>query len=209
MPDFTRFLTLSEVLLVIDDLHRRARRSRNSQLNLVVFRFACCCGLRRSEIAGLRFSDLVLSGARPSVRVRKDNTKGREGKCRARKAPLWWDAGTLEDIREWVAFRKWIGAKPADTVLCGVCEKNLGKPLTGPMVAKHWKTAIRCLGAERVRQVSVHAGRHSFASLAFDAGRSAVEVQEALGHTSINTTSVYLHACPRDVPDLFTRESAA
>ena len=77
MADPTRFLTLNEVLRIIEDLKRRKIRSRSSFLNLIVFRLSCCCGLRRKEIAGLRFSDLVLSGARPCVIIRKDNTKGR------------------------------------------------------------------------------------------------------------------------------------
>jgi len=201
--DSTRFLTLDEVLRIITDLKRRKKRSRSSHLNLVLFRFAACCGLRRSEIAGLTFLDLVLAGARPCVVVRKENTKGMPGKRRARKSPLWWDAGTLEDIKEWVEVRMMMGAKPDDPVLCGLSTVNLGKPLDGKLLARRWKTAIRCLGPERVKQLSVHCGRHSFASLSLEAGRSILEVKDALGHASITTTSVYLHAVSRDVPDVF------
>ena len=203
MPDPTRFMTLEETLEVIADLKRRKKRSVNSRMNLIVFRLACCCGLRRSEMAGLRLSDLVLSGARPCILIRKENTKGRWESRRPRKVPLWWDSGTLEDLREWVEFRKTMNVTANDPVLCGVEEINYGKPLTGLLLAKRWKTAIRCLGAERVHQLSIHCGRHSYASLAFSAGRTLVEVKEALGHSSIKTTSVYLHAAPRDVPDIF------
>ena len=204
MADPTRFLTKDEVLSILKDLKRRKKRSRSSHLNLIVFRLSCCCGLRRAEIAGLKFTDLVLAGARPCVIVHKDNTKGRPDKRRSRKVPLWWDAGTLADIKEWVAFRKTMGATAGDPVVCGVSKVNYGKPLTGLLLASRWKTAIRCLGQERVRQLSVHCGRHSFCSLSKAAGHSSIEIRDAVGHTSEATTNIYLHAVESEnVPDVF------
>ena len=204
MADPTRFLTKDEVLRILKDLKRRKKRSRSSHLNLIVFRLSACCGLRRGEIAGLKFADLVLAGARPCVIVRKDNTKGRLEKRRSRKVPLWWDAGTLEDLEEWVAFRKEMGSTVNDPVVCGVSKMNYGKPLTGLLLASRWKTAIRCLGPERVRQLSVHCGRHSFCSLSKAAGHSSIEIRDAVGHTSEATTNLYLHAVESEnVPDVF------
>ncbi|MCX7429251.1 MAG: site-specific integrase, partial [Planctomycetia bacterium] len=179
-------------------------RSPSMHLNLLVFRFSCCCGLRRAEIAGLRFTDLVLSGARPCILVRKDNTKGKDGHRRARKVPLWWDSQTLADIRGWVEFRKKMGATANDRVVCGVSTVNYGKPLTGLLLATRWKTAIRCLGPERVRQLSIHCGRHSFCSLSKSAGHSSIEIRDAVGHTSEATTNLYLHAVEAEnIPDVF------
>ena len=204
MADPTRFLTKDEVLSILKDLKRRKKRSRSSHLNLIVFRLSCCCGLRRAEIAGLKFTDLVLAGARPCVIVRKGNTKGRPDKRRSRKVPLWWDANTLEDIQEWVAFRKEMGATMNDPVVSGVSTVNRGKPLTDLLLASRWKTAIRCLGPERVRQLSIHCGRHSFCSLSKAAGHSSIEIRDAVGHTSEATTNIYLHAVESEnVPDVF------
>jgi len=53
MPHCTKFMMLDEVLAALKDLRRRAKRGPSNKLNLTVFRLACCCGLRRSEIAGL------------------------------------------------------------------------------------------------------------------------------------------------------------
>ena len=156
----------------------------------------------------MRFTDLVLSGARPCILVRKDNTKGRLDKRRARKVPLWWDAGTLEDILGWVEFRKKMGAKANDPVVCGVSTVNYGKPLTGLLLATRWKTAIRCLGPERVHQLSIHCGRHSFCSLSKAAGHSSIEIRDAVGHTSEATTNLYLHAVEAEnIPDVFAVQS--
>jgi integrase len=204
MADPTRFLTKDEVLRILKDLKRRKKRSRSSHLNLIIFRLSCCCGLRRAEIAGLKFTDLVLAGPRPCIIIRKNNTKGQKDKRRARKAPLWWDAGTLEDLKAWVAFRKEMGAGPSDPVVCGVSKVNRGKALTGDQIAKRWKTAIRCLGPERVGQLSVHCGRHSFCSLSKAAGHSSIEIRDAVGHRSEATTNIYLHAVEsEDIPDVF------
>jgi integrase len=154
-----------------------------------------------------RVTDLVLSGARPCILVRKDNTKGRDGHRRARKVPLWWDSQTLADIRDWVEFRKKMGATANDRVVCGVSTVNYGKPLTGLLIARRWKTAIRCLGPERVRQLSVHTGRHSFCSLSKAAGHSSVEIRDAVGHTSEATTNLYLHTVEAEnIPDVFAAQ---
>ncbi len=203
MADPTRFLTLDEVLRVIKDLKRRKKRSVLSFSNLIVFRLAACCGLRRGEIAGLKCTDLVLAGVRPCILIRKENTKHQNGKSRSRKIPLWWDAGTCQDLQAWIGYREEMQAMASDPVICGVSKVNRGQPLTGGLLARRWKTAIRSLGPARVHQLSIHTGRHSFASLSFEAGHSLVEVKEALGHASVSTTSLYLHAVSRDVPDVF------
>ena len=81
MLDCTRILTRAEVVKVLDDLARRARRSRNSRLNRVIFRLATCCGLRASEIAGLRLSDVRVGVDRPYVNVPKTVAKGGDAKA--------------------------------------------------------------------------------------------------------------------------------
>jgi integrase len=63
-------------------------------MDRTIFRLACCCGLRVSEIAQLRLGDVQLDSLRPHIRIRAAIAK-----CgRARRVPLWWDAGTLSDI---------------------------------------------------------------------------------------------------------------
>ena len=67
----TKILTRRELACVLEDLHSRAERSQSARLNLIIFRLACCCGLRVSEIAGLkrdmRAADHAARGARGLV----------------------------------------------------------------------------------------------------------------------------------------------
>jgi integrase len=92
--DATSILTRSELAAVLTDLTAKAPRSANAMRNLVIFRLACCCGLRVSEIAALQLDDVVLDTPRPHLSLRAATTKGK----RARRVPLWWDSGTLADV---------------------------------------------------------------------------------------------------------------
>lgn len=199
-----RFLRTREVRLVLRDLHKRKKRSSGVWTNLIIFRLATGCGLRCREICGLRIKDLVLKGAAPTLRVRKEYGKGKK----ARRVSLDWDRGTLEDIREWVKFRVEVqGAQPSDRV---VVVQRCGKltPLRENKVASRWKTAIKCLGPERVSQLSIHTGRHTFSSHATARGWTSGDVRDALGHASISTTNRYVHGQvdTPEMPDLYPME---
>jgi integrase/recombinase XerD len=201
--DSTQILTRDEISAVLQDLHRRAYRSYNSLQNLIIFRLSCCCGLRCMEICGLDVSDVITAGARPCIRIRKDNTKGRDGKRRVRIVPLWWDAWTLEDLDIWKQKRieEW-GSGTTIPFISGLH----GLRLTESSVARRWRTAIKSLGPERLKQISIHSGRHSFVSHALMIGRSLAEVRDAAGHANVSTTSIYLHVLERTgIADMFPK----
>ena len=63
-----------------------------------------------------------------------------------------------------------------------------GKPFVTIFIS--WNTA-RCEAG--LPELRLHDLRHSFASFLVNAGRSLYEVQELLGHASIQTTSRYAH----------------
>ena len=79
-------------------------------MNLAIFRRATCCGLRASEICGLKMSHVRVGVDRPYIYVPKEITKGRFGKRRARRIPLWWDQATLVDLSAWRLERQTQGA---------------------------------------------------------------------------------------------------
>ena len=205
----SKILLCEEIQTVLADLHKRSQRSINAWVNLTVFRLACCCGLRASEICGLRMDDLVLEGSRPLIQIRKDNTKQHGGQHLSREVPLWWDAGTLADLRDWGTLRLEQGAGSSDPFVCsqsrGKVYPTAGKPLNRILAGRRWKTAIGVLGAARQRQLSIHKGRHSFCSHAMAAGRSVLEVQRAAGHSDAGMTlNTYGHLIDSgNVRDIF------
>lgn len=194
--DFTRVLSRAEIATVVREL-RRKRRSVNTRQNHVIFRLASFCGLRVGEITRIRLSDVRLSGDRPHIRVPAGISKSRRGKERkqvGRKVPLWWDAGTMGELAEWKMFRMSQGAGDADGFVCSQSSGTQGNPLSVRNAQHRFKTVLGILGAERQSELSIHCGRHSFASHALAGGRTLPEVRDALGHHSISVTSVYLHA---------------
>jgi integrase len=195
--DYTSILSREEIAQVLKDLRRRMMRecrtirSKSAQINLVIFRLACCCGLRRKEIRGLDLKDVLVDSAKPCIRVRKAITKGREGQKRARIVPLWWDAGTLADLKQ---YKSTLVGQPDDPFVQGT---RAGRLSLGAINLR-WVSAIKCLGPERVKQLSIHKGRHSFCSHYLYVGRSLTEVAAAAGHRSISTTGLYAHLIERE-----------
>ena len=110
--DQTRILTRRELAVVL----AAPAKSQNGQRNRIIVRLACCCGLRVSEIGKLAVGDVLLEGARPHLRLQKGNTKGKKG----RRVPLWWDAGTLVDLKAWKVVRAEQGAKEREPFVCSV-----------------------------------------------------------------------------------------
>src|SRR5271169_3045740 len=114
--DATKILTRRELAAVLIDLKRKAPRSKNTRLNLALFRLACCCGLRASEIAKLQVGDVRTELARPHIRIRNGASKG----GRPRMVPLWWDARTLEDLAAWKIDRVRSGAEHNEPFLASL-----------------------------------------------------------------------------------------
>lgn len=94
--------------------------------------------------------------------------------------------------REWPWFWLWPAASestdPRTRIIRRhhVHEDTLGKAL---------KAAARRIGL--TKRISAHTLRHSFATNLLAGGASITQVQELLGHNSVETTQVYLHCIPQ------------
>jgi integrase len=192
--DMTKVLTRREIHAVLADLRSRATKSKNAQLNLVIFRLATCCGLRASEIAQLQAADIRTEMPRPHIRIRVGASKG--GK--SRRVPLWWDRGTLDDLEAWRAHRAVQGAIGDDPFVASWQAGRENEPLSRFTLRKRFRTACRALGVERLLSLTIHHGRHTFISHALAGGRTLAEVRDAAGHSNVSVTSGYLHVAVED-----------
>ena len=191
----TKILVRREMAAVLADLKRKAARSPNTRLNLIIFRLAACCGLRVSEIAALRISDVRVDVARPHLAIQSGAAKG----GRARAVPLWWDAGTLEDVEQWKAERlAKCASSEHDFFVGSLRPERIGTQLSRHTLRKRFRTACKVLGAARLETLTIHHGRHTFLSHALAGGRTLAEVRDAAGHANISVTSGYLHAAVDD-----------
>jgi integrase/recombinase XerD len=175
-----RILTEEEVHLIIT-LEPDPR-------NRILLRLLYVCGIRVTEVAILKWSDL---------RERQDGGQitvfGKGGKTRAILVP----AGLWADL---LAMRN--GARNTDPVFRS--EK------TGRHLTKHalWGIVKRAGVRAGVNNgISPHWLRHSHASHALDNGAPIHLVQATMGHASVSTTSRYLHARPNESSSRFVQDS--
>ncbi len=132
------------------------------------------CGLRVSELVGLRLSDLFFDDGFVRITGKGD---------RQRLVPL---SGTARQrIQKYLSVRD--SAVTTDTLFLNV----RGRGLTRVMVFLVLKEAVAAAGIDKT--VSPHTLRHSFATHLLEGGASIRQVQELLGHESILTTEIYTH----------------
>lgn len=148
-----------------------------------------------SELTRLTLDNVRVATDSPKIRVPKAIAKGKK----ARTVPVI-DSGTLDDLRAWKALREAQGASGSDLMLFS---RN-GTGLDRFNARKRYKACCRVLGRERVAEITIHHGRHSFISHALHAGRSVVEIQRAAGHSSLGVTTQYAHLVSESsVADIF------
>src|SRR3954470_21453526 len=145
--DPVRILTKRDLYAVLCELVRKGATSCNARLNRTILRLACCCGLRVSEIANLRLSDVHVEGGRPHLVVRPEGAKG----GRRRRVPLWWDQGTLDDLASWKKERQAHGAKDDDHFVCCLRPGRFGEGLIRHTIRERFRTACKALGLERLK----------------------------------------------------------
>jgi integrase/recombinase XerC len=135
------------------------------------------CGLRISELCGLRVEDLDWSGQ--VVRVRG---KGRQ----ERLAPV--GAPALEAIR---AYWHRLGTAPGFGAPVFLASPSGAAPVLPRTVQLRLKQHLAAAGLDP--SLTPHKLRHSFATHLLDAGADLRSVQELLGHAHLATTQVYTH----------------
>ena len=150
----------------------------------------------------MQLDDVRLESSRPHLRLRVGTTKG--GK--ARRVPLWWDAGTLADLAAWKTERLDCRATGSDPFVVSTRAGRGRLLLSRHNLRRRFRTACKALGLERLRMLTIHHGRHTFISHALAGGRSLAEVRDAAGHSNVSVTSCYLHIAvdeDADVGNLF------
>lgn len=138
-------------------------------------------GLRVSELIGLRCQDVAL-GTGAHVRCLG---KGRRERC----TPLRKDAVA--------ALRRWLGERngqPAEVVFPNARGKPLSRDGVEYLLAKHLITARRTCASLRSKRVSPHVLRHSLAMDLLQHGVDRSVIALWLGHQTMDTVQVYLHA---------------
>ena len=165
-------LSGAEVELLMRCCSRRAPTGvRNRALIATLWR----CGLRLGEALALAPKDFDPDQGTLVVQ------RGKGGKRRV----VGVDAGTAALVGRWLDVRRMRGIS-GRTLFCSL----RGRPMDQSYVRHMLPRLARKAGVER--RVHAHGLRHAFAVDLVRSGAPLYVVRDALGHTSIATTQVYL-----------------
>lgn len=152
-------------------------RRRDRTLLLV----AVQTGLRNAELRSLRRRDVAV-GVGAHVRC---TGKGRKNRC----TPLRRDVAAA--LEAWLVER---GAGPEDPVFPSARGGQLSADALQGLVGRHVATASRRCSSLVGRSVTPHTLRHTAAMDLLRRGVDLTVIALWLGHESIETTQIYLHA---------------
>jgi len=141
----------------------------------LILRLVYGSGLRRNELINLRIEDI----------------ETRDGKCRIRinKSKGGKDRYTVLSKKVLFELRAYFRAcKPKVYLFNG---QKKGEAMSAGLLRYIVVSTLSKSGINK--PVSLHTLRHCFASHALEDGMSLMTLQAVLGHTSIQTTMIYLH----------------
>ena len=143
------------------------------------------CGLRCSEARHVRLEDLDFD--RKMLHVRQGKGK------KERYVPL--SAVLIEWIKEYLAIENpqiWLFNGQSKKMPDGTSDSHYSPKGLGWVI----RQAVRKAGI--IKRVSSHTLRHTFATHLLEDGLDIVSIRDLLGHSSIETTMVYLHVAHYD-----------
>ena len=173
LPDV---LTDDEITQIQDSFDRS---TPDGERNYVIVEVLYGCGLRVSELVGLKLSNIYAEEQYLKVIGKGD---------KERWVPI--NEHALRLLLDYIhTVRSHVEPKAGEEKY--VFLNRRGSHLTRQMVFIFLKDAVAAAGIGK--QVSPHSLRHSFATELVENGADLRAVQEMLGHESISTTEIYTH----------------
>jgi len=172
------FLTHPEIEALLNAPEPATRIGRRDRTLLVV---AVQTGLRVSELIGLCCRDVVLGHGAHVHCV----GKGRKDRC----TPLRKE--TVKVLREWLRER---AGEPSDPLFPNQRGGALSRDSVEHIVRKHVAAAAQHCPTLQHKRISPHVLRHSAAMDLLQHGVDSAVIALWLGHESVETTQIYLHA---------------
>jgi integrase/recombinase XerD len=181
-------LDVHEIDLMVEQIdHSKPEGMRNKAIIETMF----SCGLRVSELVGLKFADISYTDE--FVRVIGKGNKERLipiGSIALKAIKLYKDT-----VRSHITAQ----TGHTDTVFLN----GRGKGLSRVMIFYIIKDLAKRAGIHK--NISPHTMRHSFATCLVEAGADLRAVQQMLGHESITTTEIYTHIDRAYLHDVITQ----
>ena len=173
LPDTLSTSEIDRLIGAIDLSHPQGER------NKAIIETLYGCGLRVSELVGLRLSDLYFEEGFISV-LGKGNKQ--------RLVPIGNFTIKLINIyKDEVRVHETVDKSASDILFLN----RRGKALTRVMIFTIVKNLAKAANLQK--KISPHTFRHSFATHLLENGADLRAIQQMLGHESITTTEIYMH----------------
>ena len=200
--------------LTVDEA-RSVLQAAEQGRNAARWTVALAVGLRQSEALGLRWSDIDLAAGTLTVRRGAHRVAGKglvyeEPKAERSRRTLALPTPLVEALRRHktvqLAEREAAGSLWEDQHDLVFAQVN-GRPVDKRSDWEAWKALLRRAG---VREVRLHDGRHTAATLLLSEGVHPRVVMELLGHAQMRTTTdTYSHVMPALAKEAAERMGAA
>ena len=182
LPDTLSTEEINQLIGAIDLSHQQGERNR------AILETLYGCGLRVSELIGLKLSDLFFE--EDFIKVTGKGNK-------QRFVPISEINKKFINIYRYeVRVHQGIQKEFSDYLFLN----RRGKKLTRAMIFTIIKDLAQKIGLQK--NISPHTFRHSFATHLLENGADLRAIQQMLGHESITTTEVYMHVNRQHLTDV-------
>ena len=148
--------------------------------NLCMVKMGANCGLRSQEIVDLRYGDIEWESGKLVVK----------GKC-GKERVLWISDADLALLQELIEVN------PTSKTGAWLFVTASGRKVD----TRFMRAMLEWLGRKIGRHIAPHGLRHTFAVDLLQRTKNIYLVQQALGHSSISTTQVYLSLVPGELSE--------
>jgi integrase/recombinase XerD len=170
------FMNEKEIHNFLDSLNNYPFSSKISARNKLIIKIIIYTGIRVSEALGLNMKDLFQEKDIFLIQIKGKGNKPRVVMIKVNIIH--------KELNEWLDLRQ------SDTNLL-LCNAK-GKALTQSYISRVVEKVLINAGIRKEKN-GAHMLRHSFATLLYNKHHDLVLVQEALGHSDINTSRIYTH----------------
>lgn len=171
----------------VDEIELFLERSKNNHY-FSVFLFALNTGMRRGEICGLLWENVVFL-TEDQARITFSEQLTPEGERQGLKGHL---TRTLT-LNALLSRMLWDRRKDSGYIFLDTREN----PINPNHLSRMWKDVQREVGMKRL--IKFHGARHSYASLLASKGISIEKIAKILGHKGTRVTQVYSHLSQTDI----------
>jgi integrase/recombinase XerC len=187
LPRFVEQKPLNELIETLKDDSELSARTR------LIIELLYGCGLRVSELAGIRLEDY--DSKRQVIRVRG---KGNKDRLAPVGEPARECIKAYLNLRGSLARERGLEVKTAHLIV-----NSSGRPFSVRGLQRTVDQVLRKLPNSPGQ--NPHLLRHSFATHLLENGADLRAIQEMLGHASITTTQKYTHVCRRQLMEVYRK----